>query len=136
MDKRYNKINKVEVFKKGNLVRLKIPVEDRCSTDNKRIFCRVVEVKRGNRYSLQCQYGVLQGFNCTKSMDHLPEPFPIKFRHTNRVAIENPPLGKLHASSPLLNSSKRIVAVKGTVLQFDMNVSKQKLNNCTLHCYG
>jgi len=48
MEKRYNQVNKVDVFEKGDLVRLKIPVKDRCSTDNKRIFLRVVEVKHGN----------------------------------------------------------------------------------------
>jgi hypothetical protein len=54
MEQRYNKANKVEVFEKGDYVRLKIPVEHRCSTDNKRIFCRVIKVKHGNRYTLQC----------------------------------------------------------------------------------
>ena len=48
MEKRYNKVNKVEVFEEGDLVRLKIPVEDRCTTDNKRMFCRVIDVKYGN----------------------------------------------------------------------------------------
>jgi hypothetical protein len=33
MEKRYNKVKKVEVFEEGDLVRLKIPVKDRCSTD-------------------------------------------------------------------------------------------------------
>jgi len=54
MEKGYNNVNNVEVFEEGDLVRLKIPVEDRCKTDNKRIFCRVVKVKHGNRYALQC----------------------------------------------------------------------------------
>jgi len=31
MEKRYNKVNKVAVFEKADLARLKIPVEDRCS---------------------------------------------------------------------------------------------------------
>ena len=53
-EKGYNKANKVEEFEEGGLVRLKIPVEDRCSADNKHIFCGVVEF---NQYALQCQYG-------------------------------------------------------------------------------
>jgi len=56
MEKRYNQIDNVEVFEEGDLVRLKIPVEDRCTTDIKHIFCRVVKVKHGNRYALQSQY--------------------------------------------------------------------------------
>jgi hypothetical protein len=76
MEKRYNKVNKVEVFEKGDLVRLKIPVEDRCSTDNKHMFCRVIDVKYGNRYSLQCEYGILHGFYRTKNMDRLTSTIP------------------------------------------------------------
>ena len=125
MEKRYNKVNKVEVFEEGDPVRLKIPVEDRCSTDNKRIFCRVVEVKHGNRYALQCQYGVLQRFNCAKSMDRLSPTIPHQVPSYKRVAIENLLFGKLHAFSPLLSSSNCVVAVKGTVLQFAMHVSIQ-----------
>jgi hypothetical protein len=48
IDKWYNMINNVEVFEKGDLVCLTMPVEDTCTTDNKRIFCRVVNVKHGN----------------------------------------------------------------------------------------
>jgi hypothetical protein len=40
MEKRYNKAKKVEVFDEGDLVRLKILVEDRCSTDNKHVETR------------------------------------------------------------------------------------------------
>jgi hypothetical protein len=57
-------------------VRLKIPVEDRCSTDNKRMFCRAIEVKQGNRYALQCEYGILHGFYRTKNMDRLTSNIP------------------------------------------------------------
>jgi hypothetical protein len=71
MEQRYNKVNKVELFEEGDLVRLKIPVEDRCSTDNKRMFCRVIDVKYGNRYSLQWEYGIFHGFYCTKNIDRL-----------------------------------------------------------------
>ena len=54
MEKGYNKASKVEEFEGDDLVRLKIPFEDRCSADNKHIFCGVVEV---NQHALQCQYG-------------------------------------------------------------------------------
>ena len=53
-EKRYIKVNKVEVFEEGDLVHLKITVRDSCSTDTKRIFRRVVEVKHANCYALQC----------------------------------------------------------------------------------
>jgi len=35
IEMKYNIVYKVEVFEEGDLVRQKIPVEDRCSTDNK-----------------------------------------------------------------------------------------------------
>ena len=104
-------------------MRLNTPVEDRCSTNNKRIFCRVVEVRHNNRYVLQCRYGV-RDFIVLKVWTAFPHQIPA---YTKRVAIESLLFGKLHAFSPLLSSPKCVVAVKGAVLQFAVHVLKQKL---------
>jgi len=127
MEKRYNKVNNVEVFEEGDCVRLKIPVGNRCTADNKRIFCRVVKVKHGNRYALHCQYGILQGFYQTKIWTGFVLPFPIKFQHIIREAIESLLSGKLHGFSHLLSSSKYIVDAKGIALPLAAHVSKRKL---------
>ena len=94
----------------------KIPVEDRCLTDSKRIFCRVFEVKHGNRCALQCQYGAFKGFYRIKIWTTILQAFPIKLQCTERVTIENLLFGKLRTFSSLLSSSMCAMVVKGTVL--------------------
>ena len=135
MEKRYNKVNKVEVFETGDLVRLKIPVEDRCSTDNKRIFCRVIEVKHGNRYALQCQYGILHGFYRTKNLDRL----------TSTIAHHVPPFKKGHHRELTLREAARLQSpaeliqvrcrCEGNCTTDRCKCFKAKVE-CTLHCHG
>jgi len=77
MESRYNKVNKVEIFEERELVHPKIPVEHKCPADNKQIFCKVIKARQGNRYLLQCQYGILHGLSHTKKMDRtVPHQFP------------------------------------------------------------
>ena len=76
MEKTYHKVNQVEVIEKGDIVCLKISFQDRCSTDNKRMLCRVIDVMYGNQYSLQCKYVILHGFYHTENMDRLTSSMP------------------------------------------------------------
>jgi len=135
MEKRYNKVNNVEVFEEGDLVRLKIPVEDRCTTDNKRIFCRVVKVKHGNQYALQCQYGILQGFYQTKNMDRLCLTIPHQIPAYNMGSHRELTLRE----AARLQSPAEIIQVrcgcKGNCATIRCSCFKAKVD-CTLHCHG
>ena len=62
----------------------------------------------------------------------LPQQFPMRFRHTRRVAIENLLFEKLLIFSPLLSSSKYIVGATAIVRLFVANVSKQKPSHTSL----
>jgi hypothetical protein len=135
METRYNKVNKVEVFEKGDLVHLKIPVEDRCSTDNKRIFCRVVEVKHGNRYGLQCQYGILQGFYRTKNMDRLAATIPHQiptFKKGSHHMLSLREAARLQSPVELMQVR---CGCKGNCNTIRCKCFKAKVE-CTLHCHG
>jgi len=135
MEKRYNKVNNVEVFEEGDVVHLKIPVEDRCTTDNKRMFCRVIEVKHGNRYALQCEHGIFHGFYYTKNMDRLTSTIP------HRI----PPFEKCsHRELTLwdaagLQSPAEFIQVhcrcKGDCTTVHCNCFKA-IPECTIHCHG
>jgi hypothetical protein len=57
--------------------------------------------------------------------------FLIEFRHTRKTAIENLHSGKLHASSPVLNSPKYHVGANGTVQLYVVNVSSLQPS---VHC--
>jgi hypothetical protein len=135
MEKRYNKVNKVEVFEEGDLVRLKIPVEDRYSTDNKRIFCRVIEVKHGNRYALQCEYGILHGFYRTKNMDRLTSTIPHQipsFKKGSHRELTLREAARLQSPAELIQVRCRC---KGNCTTVRCKCFKAKAE-CTLHCHG
>jgi hypothetical protein len=135
MEKRYNKVNKVEVFEEGDLVRLKIPVEDRCSTDNKRIFCRVVEVRHGNRYALQCEYGILRGLYRTKNMDRVAATIPHQIPTFRKDSHRELTLREAaHLQSPAQLIQVRC-GCKGNCTTIRCKCFKSKVE-CTLHCHG
>jgi hypothetical protein len=135
MEKRYNKVNKVEVFEEGDLVRLKIPVEDRCTTDNKRIFCRVIDVKYGNQYSLQCEYGILPGFYRTKNMDRLTSTIPHHippFKKGSHRELTLREAARLQSPAELMQVR---CGCKGNCATVRCKCFKGKVE-CTLHCHG
>lgn len=74
MESKYIKVNRVEIFE-GDLVRLKIPVEDKFATDKKRIFICIFGLSMAIDV-LKCQYGILHGLWCTKNTDHLAATIP------------------------------------------------------------
>jgi len=135
MEKRYNTVNNVEVFEEGDLVRLKIPVEDRCTTDNKRIFCRVVKVTHGNRYALQCQYGILQGYYQTRYMDRLYTTIPDYIPAYNKGSHRELTLQE----AARLQSPDVLIQVRcgcnGNCATVRCSCFKAKVD-CTLHCHG
>jgi len=135
MEKTYNQVNKVEVVEEGDLVRLKIPVEDRCSTDNKRMFCRVIDVKYGNRYSLQCEYGILNGFYRTKNMDRLTTTIPHHIPQFKKGSHRELTLWEAaHHQSPAEHIQVRC-GYKGNCATVRCKCFKGAVE-CTLHYHG
>jgi hypothetical protein len=63
----------VERFQTGDFVTLNIPREDRVSTDNLRIFCRVIKETHHNRYQLQCKHGILSTQYPIKELLRIPD---------------------------------------------------------------
>jgi hypothetical protein len=113
MESSYNKVNKVEIFEERGLVHPKIPVEHRCTTDNKQIFCRVIKAKQGNQYLLQCQ---MIFFMVSRIQRRRTVLFLINFHLTKKTVIDKLLFGELLTSSPLLNSSKYVMSAKETGL--------------------
>ncbi|KAI9881899.1 MAG: hypothetical protein M1823_006389, partial [Watsoniomyces obsoletus] len=66
MSQKYNKRWAVDVFEPGDLVTLKIPRENRTSTDSRRMFCFVVDRPFANTYELRCRHGILNRFYNTR----------------------------------------------------------------------
>lgn len=66
MSEKYKKKFTIEVFEVGEYVTLKIPREDRASTDDFRVLCRVLEHSHENNYILQSSFGTLDRQQPTK----------------------------------------------------------------------
>ena len=60
MMSQYESQHHIIAFKKGDLVYLRIPPEDRTVLDDQRILCRVVDIPREDRYILQTKFGRLE----------------------------------------------------------------------------
>jgi len=105
MESRYNKVSKVEFFEEGQLVHPKIPVEHRCTTDNKQIFCKVIKAKQGNRYLLRAS----MIFFMVSRIQRWTVLSLINFHLTRKTVIDKSLFGELLTFSPLLNSSKYVM---------------------------
>ena len=73
MSRKYDKKRTVDEFEKGELVALKIPKEARCSTDNLRLFCIVIDRLHRNSYELRCRHGIINCLYPTKALERVPE---------------------------------------------------------------
>jgi hypothetical protein len=68
MMRKYTKKHDIQHFDIGAVVSLKIPREDRTSTDNKRVFARILEEPHPHRYRVLTLSGVIQRLIPTKSL--------------------------------------------------------------------
>lgn len=63
---------KIEVFETGDIVTVSIPEGARTAEDNQRLPCRVMEVHKGDQYSLLSAHGILQGYFPTRYLKRAP----------------------------------------------------------------
>jgi hypothetical protein len=59
MVEKYSKRHEIEVFAVGDIVTLKLPRGTRTSTDNRRVFGRVLGMPHRDRYEVQTEFGVV-----------------------------------------------------------------------------
>ncbi len=59
MIRKYTKKHDIQHFKVGDIVSIKVPQEDRTSTDNKRLFARILEEPYPYRYCVLIPLGVI-----------------------------------------------------------------------------
>ena len=73
MAEAYNKKHEIIVYSLNDYVTVKVPREDRTATDNLRLFGRIIEIPKNNRYKIQCEYGVLDRLYSTKDLNKLSD---------------------------------------------------------------
>ncbi|KFX88862.1 hypothetical protein V490_07367 [Pseudogymnoascus sp. VKM F-3557] len=68
MVRKYTKKHDIQHFDIGAIVSIKVPREDRTSTDNKRLFARILEEPYPHRYRILTASGIIQRLIPTKSL--------------------------------------------------------------------
>ena len=68
MIRKYTKKHDIQHFEVGAIVSIKVPREDRTSTDNKRLFSRILEEPYPHRYQIITASGIIQRLIPTKSL--------------------------------------------------------------------
>ena len=134
MELRHNTVRNVVRFQVGDLVRLKIPAPDKNTTDNKRIFCRIIAIPHRARYQLLCQYGILKGIFATKNMDFLQTTIPnnIPASHIGQPTLTLRAAAHLQSETDIRQVKCACRAACDTIRCrcFKANIA------CTLHCHG
>jgi len=99
------------------------------------MFCWVINVKYGNRYSLQCEYGISHGFYRTKNIDRststIPHPIPPFKKGSHRELT-------LREAAHLWSPAELIQVrceYKGNCATVRDKWFTGKVE-CTLHCHG
>jgi hypothetical protein len=68
MVRKYTKKHDIQHFDIGAIVSIKVPREDRTSTDNKRLFAQILEEPYPHRYRILTASGIIQRLIPTKSL--------------------------------------------------------------------
>ena len=68
MIRKYTKKHDIQHFDIRAIVSIKVPREDRTSTDNKRLFAQILEEPYPHRYRVLTPLGVIQHLIPTKSL--------------------------------------------------------------------
>ncbi|RFU28490.1 hypothetical protein B7463_g7831, partial [Scytalidium lignicola] len=68
MMEKYSKRHDIQHFKTGDIVSIKIPREDRTTTDNRRLFGRILDEPHSHRYKVITQSGIISRLMPTKDL--------------------------------------------------------------------
>jgi hypothetical protein len=66
--RKYTKKHNIQHFDIGAIVSIKVPREDRTSTDNKRLFAQILEEPYPHRYQILTASSIIQHLIPTKSL--------------------------------------------------------------------
>ena len=109
MKEKYLKQNDVQQFEVGQIVTLKLPIEDRSAVDDRRLFCKVIEVPVDNKHKLQCQYGIISNLYPTRQLNYV---HPILQTRISEASDDWHKLEITLTKAARLNSTSDRVAIK------------------------
>jgi hypothetical protein len=129
--RKYSKAYTIDQFQNGDVVTIKLPRRTWTSTDNRKVYGRVLAVPRPNQYKLQTEYGVIEQLLPTKELERVPLSMGI---------VVNRPSTKVALSKVALeaSTSDRVVVsckCKGLCNTRRCRCFKEQ-KNCSIHCHG
>ena len=137
MQKKYSRNHNVVTFQPGEIITLRIPKEDRASTDNHRLICMIKSIPHDGRHLLQTRFGVLDRLYPTGELNVVPEVDQIALRSD----FENAPSKAitLHAVAAKVGTSNKVAVScsckKTCSPKSRCKCQKQKLK-CTQYCHS
>ena len=136
MAEAYNRKHEIIVYSLNDYVTVKVPREDRTATDNLRLFGRIIEVPKNNRYKIQCEYGVLDRLYSTKDLNKLSD----QNQSTIAERFKNAPFTPvtIHAAAAKRSTSNRVptsCACKKGCKTLKCVCIKRKVD-CSQYCHG
>lgn len=134
MELKYNKSGKVNSYYVGQHISLKVPREDRAPTDEKRVFCVILEIPHEDSYKLCTSYGPLKRLYGGKDIEDISQNIDIGFDVEKAKVLKET---NLHNVAKL-NSSALFMSIRCSC---KVNCSgrckclKNKVG-CSVYCHG
>lgn len=72
MKKKDSRNHNVVIFEIDQVVMLRIPKEDRATTDNHRLLCMIKEIPHEGRHRIQTKFGILDRLYPTSELNVVP----------------------------------------------------------------
>ena len=130
MKKKYSRNHNVVTFEIDQVVTLRIPKEDRATTDNHRVLCMIKEIPHEGRHRIQTKFGILDCLYPTSELNVVPsvdqDTYRLDFQNASTQTIS------LHAVAKKVGTSNklllRVYAKNHVILGPDASVAKIRLS--------
>jgi hypothetical protein len=135
MVKKYTYKHKIEVFIPGDVVALNLPAGTKTSTDNKRVWAKVVAEEHPSRYRLQTKWGILINLVPTREINRISSVVEATLAMDEYIG---PKKGILLSAVALKASSSTRVVIsckcKGKCATTKCSCFKNSVK-CSVHCH-
>jgi len=131
MMKKCSKNYTIKTFVAGDIVTVKLPRDIRTSTNNKKLFARVLSEPKPNRYELQTEYGVIERLMPTKELEKVPLSLGVTVNGlSKKIALSR-------AAQGALTSDRVVISCK---CKRECNTKRcccfKEQQKCSIHCHG
>ena len=138
MARKHGRFRNIEVFYEGNLVSVRVPREDRSSTDNLRVICPVLGQPHINRYEVISEHGVLDRKFPVEELLRVPDSAPCGLGDAIPATGVGAPRITMHALGRLVSTSTAVSVSCNCKTRCTTNRCRCRKNglDCSVHCHA